>query len=57
VHGVAIKFGSWHSGSGGEFYYRIDGDSTDVDRAPDGHLVQGGEFNGNGVEYSYASLF
>lgn len=57
--GVAIKFGSARGGTGGEFYYAIDGDSTDVDYAPTGGLVAGSEFKayGGGVEYSYGSLF
>lgn len=59
LEGVAIKFGSGRSGSGGEFYYSIDGDSTDVDSAPTGGLVAAREFAsyGGGVEYSYGSLF
>ncbi len=52
--GVAIKFGSDRSGSGGEFYYALDMDSTDVDFAPTGGLVTGREV---GVSYSYADLF
>lgn len=52
--GVAIKFGSGRSGSGGEFYYALDGDSTDVDSAPTGGLVAGREV---GVSYSYGDLF
>jgi hypothetical protein len=57
--GVAIKFGSEKSGSGGEFYYSIDGDSTDVDHAPTGGLVAASEFKsyGGGVEYRYEDLF
>lgn len=52
--GVAIKFGSGRSGSGGEFYYSLDGDSTDVDSAPTGGLVAGREV---AVSYSYGDLF
>jgi len=54
LDGVAIKFGSGRSGSGGEFYYSLDGDSTDVDSAPTGGLVTGREV---GVSYSYGDLF
>ncbi len=50
VAGVSIKFGSEHGGSGGEFYYAIDHDSTDVDSAP----TSVGRVD---VEYSYGSLF
>lgn len=59
VAGVAIKFGSAKSGSGGEFYYGIDGDSTDLDYAPTGGLVAASQFKayGGGVEYSYGDLF
>ena len=55
--GVAIKFGSGRSGSGGEFYYDLDGDSTDVDSAPTGGLVTGREVGQNGASYSYEDLF
>ena len=55
--GVAIKFGSGRSGSGGEFYYSIDGDSTDVDSAPTGGLVGGRDIEQNGVAYRYEDLF
>lgn len=57
--GAAIKFGSGRSGSGGEFYYSLDGDSTDVDAAPTGGLVQARDFSGfgAGVEYRYGDLF
>lgn len=57
--GVAIKFGSGQSGSGGEFYYAIDGDSTDVDFPTTGGLVTAREFNsyGGGAEYRYEDLF
>jgi hypothetical protein len=57
VTGVAITFGNSRSGVGGEAFYRIDGDSTDVDSVPGGTFVQGRDFNGNGVEYSYGDLF
>ncbi len=56
VIGVAIKFGSERSGSGGEFFYSIDGDSTNVDYPPGGY-VQGRGFNGSGVEYQYGDIF
>lgn len=58
IAGAAIKFGSERSGSGGEFYYSLDHDSTDVDSAPTGGLVAAREFNayGGGVEYSYGYL-
>ena len=56
VNGVAIKFGSERGGSGGEFYYAIDGDSTDVD-SPPGGFTQARNFNGHGVEYNYGDLF
>jgi len=49
--GVAIKFGSGKGGTGGEFFYAIDGDSTDIDDAPYGSNLRAD------VEYSYASLF
>ncbi|HEX7884639.1 MAG TPA: hypothetical protein VF474_01560 [Phenylobacterium sp.] len=57
--GAAIKFGSDKSGSGGEFYYSLDHDSTDVDSAPTGGLVHAREFAGygGGVEYQYGDLF
>jgi len=57
--GVAIKFGSGRSGSGGEFYYSVDQDSTDVDSPPTGGLVTAREFGsyGGGVEYRYEDLF
>ncbi|TAJ70373.1 MAG: hypothetical protein EPO51_17730 [Phenylobacterium sp.] len=57
--GVAIKFGSARGGTGGEFYYSIDGDSTDVDYAPTGGLVQASEYKsyGGGAQYSYGDLF
>lgn len=51
VLGVAIKFGSGKSGTGGDFFYAIDGDSTDIDDAPYGSS------NRADVEYSYSSLF
>lgn len=56
--GAAIKFGSEHGRTGGEFYYSLDGDSTNVDYAPTGYLVQAYEFNGygGGAEYSYGQL-
>lgn len=57
LDGVAIKFGSGRSGSGGEFYYSIDGDSTDVDFAPTGGLVDGREVGQLGVAYRYEDLF
>lgn len=59
VEGVAIKFGSGKTGSGGEFYYAIDGDSTDVDNAPTGGVVSAREFGSydGGVEYKYGDLF
>jgi len=57
LDGVAIKFGSNRSGSGGEFYYSIDGDSTDVDFAPTGGLVGGREVGHFGVAYRYEDLF
>ncbi len=57
--GVAIKVGSFRAGSGGEFYYAIDGDSTDEDGAPTGAPVQADEFASyaGGVEYRYVDLF
>ncbi|OHB28495.1 MAG: hypothetical protein A2790_15925 [Phenylobacterium sp. RIFCSPHIGHO2_01_FULL_69_31] len=57
--GAAIKFGSGKSGSGGEFYYDLDGDSTDFDSAPTGGLVQAREYAGygGGAEYQYGDLF
>lgn len=57
--GAAIKFGSARGGSGGEFYYSLDHDSTDVDSAPTGGIVQAYEYGsyGGGVEYSYGDLF
>lgn len=56
VTGVAITFGNPRSGVGGEFFYRIDGDSTDVDTAPGG-FVQASDFADNGVVYRYNDLF
>ncbi|WP_293679285.1 hypothetical protein [uncultured Phenylobacterium sp.] len=58
--GVAIKFGSARGGSGGEFYYEIDNDSTDEDDgAPTGAPVQARDYGdyGGGVEYGYGDLF
>lgn len=57
--GVAIKFGAFRGGSGGEFYYAIDGDSTDEDGCPTGAPVQARDFDqyGGGVEYRYGDLF
>lgn len=57
--GVAIKFGSGQGGSGGEFYYRLDGDSTDVDNPQTGGLVAARDFKAydGGVEYQYGDLF
>lgn len=57
--GAAIKFGSDHGGSGGEFYYALDHDSTNVDTAPTGFVVQVGDYSsfGSGVEYQYGDLF
>lgn len=57
--GAAIKLGSFRGGTGGEFYYRNDGDSTDEDSAPTGGLVQARDYNswGGGVEYRYDDLF
>ena len=57
--GVAIKFGSDRSGAGGEFYYSLDHDSTNVDSAPTGGIVTAREFAsyGGGVEYRYSDLF
>lgn len=56
LDGVAIKFGSERGGSGGEFYYKIDGNSTDIN-SPPGGFTQARNFNGNGAEYSYGDLF
>ena len=44
---------------GGEFYYALDGDSTDFDSAPTGGLVQAREYAGygGGAEYQYGDLF
>lgn len=56
LDGVAIKFGSAKGGTGGEFYYKIDGDSTDVDSPPVG-FAQGRDLGGHGTEYSYGDLF
>jgi phage-related minor tail protein len=57
--GAAIKFGSGRSGSGGEFYYSLDHDSTNVDSAPTGGIVQAREYGsyGGGVQYQYGDLF
>ncbi|HEX7944784.1 MAG TPA: hypothetical protein VF495_08970 [Phenylobacterium sp.] len=50
VSGVFIKFGSEHGQSGGEFYYAIDHDSTNIDSAP----ISTGHAD---ITYSYGSLF
>lgn len=57
--GVAIKFGSFKGGSGGEFYYATDGDSTDEDSCPTGAPIQARDFagNGGGISYNYGDLF
>lgn len=54
VAGVAIKFGSFRGASGGEFFYKIDGDSTDVDNVSGGSYARDNDVN---VTYSYGSLF